>query len=175
MIEIINIIYLTIGLTLIFLSPTQLVYKFTKNNNLNFFEIYSINIVFILNIFLLFSFFSFNLNYIFFLFTIIGVINFFYIHKNFKFKNDYLFLTFLLFVFLYSIKIASNLRLEWDAAVLWIYRTLNFYEGFNFWNLKNVHDGSLAYPHLGTYGWALIWKNSLIDFEYTGRIFYIFT
>jgi len=174
MIEIINIVYLITGLTLIFLSPTVFVIKFTKNINLNFFEIYSINIILVLNILLLFSFLKLNLNYIFYAFSIIGFINFFYIYQNFDFKKKNLFLIFLLFVFLYSIKIASNPRLEWDAAVLWIFRTLNFYEGFNFWNLNNVHDGSLAYPHLGTYGWALIWKNSLINFEYTGRIFYIF-
>ena len=169
MIEILNIVYLITGLTLIFLSPTVFVIKFTKNINLNFFEIYSINIILVLNILLLFSFLKLNLNYIFYAFSIIGFINFFYIYQNFDFKKKNLFLIFLLFVFLYSIKIASNPRLEWDAAVLWIFRTLNFYEGFNFWNLNNVHDGSLAYPHLGTYGWALIWKNSLINFEYTGR------
>jgi hypothetical protein len=171
--EIINIFYLIAGLTLIFLSPTFLVHKFKKKYNLNFFDIYPINIILILNIFLILSFFTFNLNYIFFLFLIIGIINILYLYKNHNFNKNYLFLIFLLFAFIYSIKIASNLRLEWDAAVLWIFRAMNFYEGFSFWNFKNIHDGSLAYPHLGTYGWALVWKNSFIDYEYTGRIFYI--
>jgi hypothetical protein len=174
MIEIINIIYLIAGLTLIFLSPTFLVCKFGNKYGLNFFEIYSINIILILNIFLIFSFFTFNLNYIFFLFLIIGIINISYLYKKYNFNKNYLFLIFLLFVFIYSINIASNLRLEWDAAVNWIFKTKNFYEGFNFSNLKNVEGSLLGYPHLGTYGWALIWKNSFIDFEYTGRIFYIF-
>ena len=44
---------------------------------------------------------------------------------------------------------------------------------FNFSNLSNV-PGVVAYPHLGTYGWGLLWKNSLVDYEYTGRIFYIY-
>jgi nucleoside-diphosphate-sugar epimerase len=43
----------------------------------------------------------------------------------------------------------------------------------DFSNLKNV-PGVLSYPHLGTYGWALVWKNSLIDHEYAGRIFYVY-
>lgn len=173
MIEIINIIYLIAGLTLIFFSPTLLICKFKKKYGLIFFEIFFINIILILNIFLILSFFTLNLNYIFFLFIIIGIANILHLHKKYNFDKNYLFLIFLLFSFLYSIKIASNLKLEWDGAVLWIFRTINFYEGFSFWNLKNVHDGSLAYPHLGTYGWALVWKNSFIDYEYTGRIFYI--
>jgi len=173
MIEIINIIYLIAGVTLIFFSPTVLLYKFKKKYGLIFFETYLINIILILNIFLILSFFTLNLNYIFFLFIIIGIANVFYLYKKYNFNKNYLFLIFLLFSFLYSIKIASNLKLEWDGAVIWIFRAINFYEGFSFWNLKNVHDGSLAYPHLGTYGWALVWKNSFVDYEYTGRIFYI--
>ena len=57
---------------------------------------------------------------------------------------------------------------------MWIYRTINFYDGNNFENLSNI-PGVISYPHLGTYLWAFFWKNSLINHEYTGRIFYIFS
>jgi len=72
-----------------------------------------------------------------------------------------------------SFKIAVNPRMDWDASVIWIFKAKNFYDGFNFSNLLNV-PGVVAYPHLGTYGWGLLWKNSIVDYEYTGRIFYIY-
>lgn len=30
------------------------------------------------------------------------------------------------------------------------------------------------YPHLGSYIWAFFWKNSVLEYEYFGRIFFIF-
>jgi hypothetical protein len=114
-----------------------------------------------------------NLNYIFYFLSFIGFINIYYFFNFFRFKKNYFFLIFLLFVFILSTQIAQNPRLEWDAAVNWIFKTKNFYDGYDFSNLKNI-PGIIAYPHLGSYGWALLWKNSLINYEYTGRIFYIF-
>jgi len=173
MIEIFNIVYLMFGLILVFASPTLLVIKLNKNKNDNLFFIYSINIILILNIFLIFSFFKLNLYFIFYFFSFIGFINICFLSKFLNLKKNYFFLIFVLFLLILSMKIAVNPRLEWDAAVNWIFKTKNFYDGFNFFNLKNV-PGVSAYPHLGNYGWALFWKNSLINLEYTGRIFYIF-
>ena len=173
MIEIFNIIYLIIGLTLIFAAPTLLVFNLNIDKPYDFFLIYLINLIIILNIFLIFSFFQLNLNYIFYFLSFIGFINIYYFFNFFKFKKNYFYSIFLLFVFILSIKIAENPRLEWDAAVNWIFKTKNFYDGYDFSNLKNI-PGIIAYPHLGSYGWALLWKNSLINYEYTGRIFYIF-
>ena len=39
-----------------------------------------------------------------------------------------------------SISISSNLRLEWDASALWIYKVINFYNGYTFFNLSNPID-----------------------------------
>jgi len=72
-----------------------------------------------------------------------------------------------------SFKIAVNPRMDWDASVIWIFKAKNFYDGFNFSNLSNV-PGFVSYPHLGSYVWGLLWKSSLVDHEYTGRIFYIY-
>ena len=173
MIEIINIIYLLAGLTLIFAFPPKYILNFTGNDGGNLVETHSINIILVLTLFLLFSFSKLNLNFIFNFLAVFGFLNFFFYYQNVLVKKNYFFLIFLFFCFIISMKIATNLRLEWDAAVNWIYKTKNFYDGFDFSNLKNV-PGVLSYPHLGTYGWALVWKNSLIDHEYAGRIFYVY-
>lgn len=173
MIEIINIIYLLAGLTLIFAFPPKYILNFTGNDGGNLVETHSINIILVLTLFLLFSFSKLNLNFIFNFLAVFGFLNFFFYYQNVLVKKNYFFLIFLFFCFIISMKIATNLRLEWDAAVNWIYKTKNFYDGFDFSNLKNV-PGVLSYPHLGTYGWAIVWKNSLIDHEYAGRIFYVY-
>jgi len=173
MIEIINIIYLLAGLTLIFAFPSKYILNFTGNDGGNLVETHSINIILVLTLFLLFSFSKLNLNFIFNFLAVFGFLNFFFYYQNVLVKKNYFFLIFLFFCFIISMKIATNPRLEWDAAVNWIYKTKNFYDGFDFSNLKNV-PGVLSYPHLGTYGWALVWKNSLIDHEYAGRIFYVY-
>ena len=173
MIEIFNIIYLLAGLTLIFAFPPKSVINLTKSSGNNLVETHYINIILVLNLLLLFSFSKLDLNYIFNLLAAFGFLNFFLNYKSFLIKKNYFFLIFLFFSLIISIKIATNPRLEWDAAVNWIYKTKNFYDGFDFSNLRNI-PGVLSYPHLGTYGWALVWKNSLIDHEYTGRIFYAY-
>ena len=53
------------------------------------------------------------------------------------------------------------------------FQSFKFQNNYNFSNLNNV-PGVLEYPHLGTYMWALFWSGSIIDNEYTGRIFYTF-
>ena len=90
--------------------------------------------------------------------------------KKISLKNLFILLFFSIVI---SISIASNLKLEWDGAALWIYRTINFFSENNFKNLSEI-PGVITYPHLGTYVWSFFWKNSIIDAEYTGRIFYVF-
>lgn len=172
MTEIFNIFYIILALSLLFLFPSKFFFGSLNNLNYNLFELFSINIIIVLNIFLILSFFELNLIYVFNIFIFLGLTNIILFYKNILNKN-YLFLIFIFFSIILSFKIAVNPRLEWDASVNWIFKTKNFYDGFSFSNLINV-PGVLAYPHLGTYGWALIWKNSLLDYEYTGRIFYIF-
>jgi hypothetical protein len=62
--------------------------------------------------------------------------------------------------------------LGWDTQNFWILKTLNFLEGGDVYNLKNItrHD----YPHLGAFIWAIYTKISFLEYEYLGRIFYIF-
>ena len=173
MIEIFNIFYLTIGLTLIFLFPSKIIFNSLKNTNNDLFEILSINIILVLNLFLILSFLKLNLIYVFYIFVFLGLLNFVFFYKSILIKRNYLFLIFLFFSIMLSFKIAVNPIIDLDSSLIWIFKAKNFYDGFSFSNLSNV-PGVVAYPHLGTFGWGLLWKNSLVDYEYTGRIFYIY-
>jgi len=50
---------------------------------------------------------------------------------------------------------------------------LIFFNGKQIEDLKNVNTHP-HYPHLGSYVWALFWKNSYLGHEYFGRFFYIY-
>ena len=171
MIEIINIIYLIVSLLLLCHFPltnkSQLKFSYVlKVSNI---ENLCLNLSIFLNTLLIFSFFQINLNLIFIVLLILSIVNVFSSKTNFLSK-EYFFLIFVTFIM--SVYIASNIKLEWDGQV-WIYKTINFYDGNNFSNLVNI-PGIITYPHLGAFSWAFFWKNSFIDHEYTGRIFYIF-
>ena len=68
------------------------------------------------------------------------------------------------------LEIANNLIIAWDAQKFWIYKTLNFYNGNSISNLSNMPNS--WYPYLGSLAWSFFWKVSLIDNEYTGRLFF---
>ncbi len=79
MIEILNIFYLLLISALIFSFPLNNIY-FKKKlllTNLNFFEICSLNILFILTFFLILSFFEINIRIIFLVFLSLSILNFF--------------------------------------------------------------------------------------------------
>ena len=175
MIEILNIFYLFLISGIIFSFPFHNIYLKKKLllTTLNLFEIYSLNILIILTFFLILSFFGISIYIIFFSILFLSLINFFYIDWKLFFKNFYLLIFFILFYLVFSVEISTYPYLEWDAAVNWIFKTLNFKNNYNFQNLENV-PGVLGYPHIGTYLWAFFWEISLIDHEYTGRLSFIF-
>ena len=175
MIEILNIFYLFFVSVIIFSFPLQNTYlkKKLSLTKSNIFEIYSLNILIILTFFLFFSFFKISLDLIFFSILFLALINFFSIEWKPFIKNFYLLIFFSLFYLVFSVEISTYPYLEWDAAVNWIFKTLNFKNNYSFQNLENV-PGLLGYPHLGTYLWAFFWEISFIDHEYTGRLSFIF-
>ena len=71
-----------------------------------------------------------------------------------------------------SFDLANNLKFGWDTLNFWFLKTLNFIEGGDIYNLKNLPREE--YPHLGTFIWAIYTKISFLEYEYLGRIFYIF-
>ena len=171
MTEILNLLFLTFILLWICQFPLckNDFYK-PITQNLNTLELMSFNLSIILTVLLILSFWTFNLNHLFWILIFLPLLNL--IKKKYQINlAQLLLLAFSTFVTI--IYIAANLKLEWDGQ-LWIFKTINFYNENNFNNLSNI-PGFITYPHLGTFIWAFIWKNSFIDHEYTGRIFYVFS
>jgi hypothetical protein len=142
----------------------------------NFFCI-PVNILILLFIFLICSFFSINLRYVFFFIFVTYLLIFF--NNFYKICNEILkkenlslklfFIAINLFLFF---DLAYNLEIGWDGLAIWIFKANNFYNGHSYFNLFEQEISYKQYPHLGSYTWAFFWKNSLIEKEYFGRLFY---
>ena len=172
MIEIFNIVFLIMSMIWICSFPlvqtnSKRNFIFNKFTNL---EKISINLSILLNILLILSFYKMNLQYIFVALIILPLINFINLQKKISLQS---LVILFFFIFILSISISSNLKLEWDGSAMWIYKTINFFSGNNFSNLSEI-PGVITYPHLGSYMWAFFWKNSFINSEYVGRIFFVF-
>jgi len=115
-----------------------------------------------------------NIDLIFLILLIIFCINlFFFILENWKFKIPDVKLIFLfIFVLVFSFDLANNFKLGWDPQGFWVIKTLNFIKGGDFYNLINFPRQE--YPHLGSFIWAIYTRISFLEYEYLGRIFYIF-
>ena len=169
------LIFLQIIFIAIFFSNTFL--QFNKKitiNSLGFFGKTSMNLILILNIFLLLSFINIDLKILYFIFFVINFSIFIFnkIKNNTIYKFNIYFLLLIFLTFLISVDLASNLYLGWDAKLFWYLKSLNFYENQSFENLKNIP--AFDYPHLGSYLWHLFWKYPFNVYEYHGRIFYVF-
>ena len=175
MMEILNIYFLSICLLIIFSFPFTNIYlsNIIRIKKINIFEIYLLNTIFTTSILLILSFFQIDLKSLFFFILTCSLINLFFIEYG-KFKKDLIFFFFFfLFIVIFFTKIANYPALEWDGFSHWIYKVKNFYDGYsykNFSNIPNHHE----YPPLGSYLWAFVWKGSLVNNEYTGRVIYLY-
>ena len=177
MIEIFNCIYLIIFFLILFRLQfiDKLIEKHFNIKNVSFTEKYSINILLIFIILLFFSFFNFNNVILIFALFFVSLLSFLLnIKKKISkgnFINKDIFIIFI-FTFIISINLVANLKLGWDGH-FWYYKALNFYENLSFFNLGDtpIHP---AYPHLGGVIWGLFWKISFLDYEFFGRMIYIF-
>jgi hypothetical protein len=125
------------------------------------------------------SFIKINLSAIFFLIisinTILFILNFkktikeIFNKKNSTLKFFFFFINLLLFF-----NLAYNIELGYDGLQIWVLKTNNFYNGYNYFESFFLLDNVKQYPHLGTYLWAFFWKNSLGGKEYFGRLFHIY-
>ena len=134
-----------------------------------------IGISFNIFIFLLISFFNTNTLEIIRIYLIsIFIINlFFFIKENWNFNTENLSLIFIFIITLsLSVWIANNFQLGWDPQFFWYPKALNFFYGQNISNLVNINRPE--YPYLGSLIWAIYSKISLVEYEYFGRIFYIY-
>ena len=181
MTEILNIFLQFFIFLTIFMFPINSYYlenNIFKNFKFSLYDILSLNILIHFNLFLLISFFDFDMNKYFFILIFMGLI-FGFIEikkylKNSKLKKESLlyFLIFSLISLSIFFQIAEKLILEWDAINHWIYKVSHFYYGHSILNMENIRFSE--YPHLGSYVWAFFWKNSLLNQEYFGRLFYSF-
>ena len=151
--------------------------KTLDNCNFNFLFI---NILILLFLFLVFSFFRISLNIVFLLIFSIYFILFIKNISNvfnelISFKNFNLKIIFFIICLAFFFNIAYKLEIGWDGLSIWIFKVNNFYNGKSYSDLFLNQEPFTQYPHLGSYVWAFFWKNSLIQKEYLGRIFYAYT
>lgn len=176
MIEIFNITIILLLNLLIFSTPSFLKIEEIGKSNDDIFKIkICFNLIFLLNIFLIISFIKINFIYLLTFILLINLIQLIIFYKNITASKNikYFYLILFLTSFVLSINLSVNLKLEWDASVNWIFKTLNFYNGLSFDNLNNI-PGVTAYPHLGSFLWAFFWKISFVNAEYIGRIIFLF-
>ena len=144
-------------------------------NKFNYIDCHAVNIIIFFNILLIGSFFNFDLEYLFLVLFIISII--FLIKQKSEYflminkKNSYKFIFFFVITISIFFLISFSPRLEWDGHH-WIEKALVFFNNENIKNLK--YSGMPEYPHLGGYIWAFFWKNSLLEYEYFGRFFYVY-
>ena len=176
MIEILNCSYLIFFLLVFFrfkLSDT-LLKKVLLIKNISLLDKYSFNILLLSFIFLVFSFFKINQLMLISILFLISIISLTFKNRNFlntKLSFNYNFFLIFVFTLIISTEIISNPKLEWDGH-FWYFKALNFYEDLSFFNLAETPNP--AYPHLGGVLWSIVWKVSFLNYEYFGRIIYVF-
>lgn len=173
--ELLNVFFLVASVLIIFSFPfsNRYLISFFKIREKNIFEIFSLNTILTFSLLLLLSFFEINLKLLFYVLLMFSLINLFFVSLN-HFKNDLgLLVIFVMFIIIYFIKIANYPILEWDAFSHWIYKVKNFYSGYDYANFSNLPNHN-QYPPLGSYLWAFVWKGSLINSEYTGRLIFVY-
>jgi len=174
MIEILNIFIQLFLYLVIFTFPinSQLI-SYAGLKKYTIYDFFLINFVIFSTFSIFFSLTNIDSQILFFFYLGLGLI--FLINELKKNKNNYLNIFFLFFVLLnlsIFVKIASNPYLNWDGLATWAIKMNNFYFDIEYKNLKNITYSHQ--PHLGTFLWAFFYKNSLIEYEYVGRFFYVF-
>ena len=151
----------------------EIINKIIKVKYFTNIDLVVLNIIIFSNLLLLISVFSINSTYFFYTYILLISLaltkNFVEkIKINFSYKN----IIILSLFFILSLDLAYELLLGWDAQWFWYLKALNFYQDQNFTNLKELPLA--GYPHLGPYIWGFFWKFPFNNYEYLGRIVYIF-
>lgn len=179
MIELISIIFTFFSFILFSIFPFQILYsqKVIFNYNYNNYDILFLNLIVNISILLVLSFTKIDYFYYFIMFSTISLISNFYflIQKKSYFKkyfniNFIFFILLNIFIFIY---LAQDPTLSWDSQKNWFYKAQSFFYNYNFFDLSDM-EGVNYYPHLGTFLWGFFWKNSILQYEYFGRLIYIY-
>ena len=177
MTELINISSYTIILSLLLFMPFfKKKFLISKKISLDEYDLPTFNILFLINLFLIFSVFNFTITQVTSIFYSIIFIFLIYFLSNFKkllFPKNiiYFFIFYSIILFIFSIDLSKNLFLYWDAQKIWLPKAISFYNDGLIVDLKNT-----AYSHysfLGSLLWAFFWKISGSGYEYFGRIFFL--
>ena len=180
MIEIFDITLLFIIFSLFLFSPLNLNVKNIYGYDLNKNSILILNLILNINILLIFSILPLKLSqyyiYIVLFLAIFLLVNYFKDSKKIKVKENLLiFLIFFSIFFIFSIDIANELNLGWDAKWFYLIESLYYSQGNTFKELtEQMFRDFHPHPHLGSYLWAFFSNLSLNNHEYYGRLFYLF-
>ena len=138
-------------------------------NNFKPIDYLSVNFLFLLNTILVFSFFNFDKEVLFLCLLILSVLSLiFLIIKKVKFYNNILFYSFLFIIFFVSVDIANTFSFDWDTKKYYLPRAYAFFQSLFVDDLIKHTER----PYFSTYIWSFFWKNSLIQYEYFGRMIY---
>ena len=138
-------------------------------NNFKPIDYLSANFLILLNIILVFSFFNFDKEVLFLCLIILSVLSLiFLIIKKVKFNNNILFYSFLFIIFFVSVDIANTFSFDWDTKKYYLPRAYAFFQSLFVDDLIKHTER----PYFSTYIWSFFWKNSLIQYEYFGRMIY---
>ena len=179
MIELIGIILslFTFLIFSIFPLPVNFSDKFLSKYKFYKYDFLLINLLINFVLLLLLSFTEINLSY-YFIFLVLLSLSFNLISlirdtTYFSRFNEINFLYFIILNLIIFIFIAKEPTLSWDSQKNWFYKAQSFFYNYNFFDLDKML-GVDYYPHLGPYLWGFFWKNSLLNYEYSGRFIYIF-
>lgn len=177
MIELFSITITFIFLFLLSLFPLRVNFFQEKSifNKKNIFDMQFLNLIINISILLFISFTNINFSiYFISIVTISLILNLLWIKDIFKFFKDKNFIFFIISNLIIAVYLISNPILAWDGLENWYFKAQNFFYNYNFFDLKGLIGNNNYYPHLGTFIWGVLWKNSLLQYEYFGRLFFVF-
>ena len=174
--EIIDIIYVFLIFCLFCLSPLNIlqakIINFDSERKNNFYY----NLIINLNILLLFSLSPLKLTEyslpILITLLLFCVKNYFFSLKDLK-NNSSNIIFFILVFFILSIQVSSELNLGWDAKWFWYIKSLYYTQNQTFNELSNYIYNDF-HPHFGSFLWSFFRELSINQYEYFGRLFYVF-
>ena len=174
--EIIDIIYVFLIFCLFCLSPLNIlqakIINFDSVRKNNFYY----NLIINLNILLLFSLSPLKLTEyslpILITLLLFCIKNYFFLLKDFKNSSSNI-IFFILVFFILSVQVSSELNLGWDAKWFWYIKSLYYTQNQTFNELSNYVYNDY-HPHFGSFLWSFFRELSIDQYEYFGRLFYVF-
>jgi len=180
MIELFSVSISFLFLFLLSLFPFRINFFEQKHifRSFGIFDILLLNLIIHISLILLISFINIDYSKYFISIIIISIFynfyNFLKIKRFLKYFQNKNFIFFIILNFFIAIYLISNPILAWDGLENWFFKAQNFFYNYNFFDLSGLIGNNNYYPHLGTLVWGFFWKNSFLQYEYLGRLIYIY-